>query len=241
MESQRQDRSLDKAAEGYFKSKNEGARNKVVEAASGLIRFYARLYGGACDRDDLYQTGCLALLKALDAYDPQKSASFTTYASHCIMGEIRHLVRSESSFYRPGCIKELQFRVDAAVEEYARQNGAPPPADWLAKKLNVREDSIGEVMRSGLVSFDEIDSAKIHSLAYESFRLPIEDRIALAQAGRALNDLQKKVLHLLFFRNLSQQQAADELGISQRKVSRIKERSLEVLREEMGKNSSSNK
>lgn len=241
MGTETRDFSLDEAAARYFERGGEHARQGVVEAASGLIRWYAKLYGGACDRDDLYQTGCLALLKALDGYDPSRPASFTTYASHCIMGEIRHLVRSESSFYRPGCIKELQFRVDAAVEEYARKNGGAPPASYLAEKLNVREESIGEVMRSGLVSFDEIDAAKIHSLAYESFRLPIEDKIALAQAGRKLTGLQRKVLHMLFFRNLSQQQAADELGLSQRKVSRIKEQSLEVLREEMEKNSPSEK
>jgi RNA polymerase sigma-B factor len=241
METETRDLSLDEAAGRYFARGGEEDRQGVVESASGLIRYYAKLYGGACDRDDLYQTGCLALLKALDAYDPKKSASFTTYASHCIMGEIRHLVRSESSFYRPGCIKELQFRVDAALEEYVRRYGGTPPASYLAEKLNVRQESIGEVMRSGLVSFEEIDAGKIHSLAYETFRLPIEDKIALAQAARKLTALQKKVLHLLFFRNLSQQQAADELGLSQRKVSRIKEKSLEVLREEMEKNPPSEK
>ncbi len=173
------------------------------------------------------------MLKALDGYDPNRSVRFTTYASHCIMGEIRHLVRSESSFYRPGCIKELQFRVDAALEEYIRRNGGTPSVAWLAETLNVRAESISEVMRAGLVSFDEIDVLRIHSLTYQSFQLPIEDKLALAQAARALTALQKKVLHLLFFRNLSQQQAADALGLSQRKVSRIKEQSLETLREEM--------
>jgi RNA polymerase sigma-B factor len=173
------------------------------------------------------------VLKALDGYDPNRSVRFTTYASHCIMGEIRHLVRSESSFYRPGCIKELQFRVDAALEEYVRRYGGTPSVAWLAETLNVRAESISEVMRAGLVSFDEIDVLRIHSLTYQSFQLPIEDKLALAQAARALTALQKKVLHLLFFRNLSQQQAADALGLSQRKVSRIKEQSLETLREEM--------
>ncbi len=225
--------SLEEAAAHYFKDGGEAARSDAVEAAFGLVRYYANLYGGACDREDLFQTGCLAVLKALARYDPARNVRFTTYASHCILGEIRHMVRSESSFYRPGCIKELQYRVDAALDEYVKEHGEPPTTAWLAKTLNVREESIHEVMRAGLVSFEEIDTSQIHSLAYQSFQLPIEDKLTLEKAVHALTDLQKRVLDLLFVRNLTQQQAADELGLTQRKVSRIKDATLEALREEM--------
>lgn len=225
--------ALNEAASCYFERRDEAAMNDVIWAAAGLIRYYARLYGGALDPEDLFQTGSLGLVKALSGYDPSKAASFVTYASHCIIGEIRHLVRKESSYYRPGCIAELQFQVDGIIEAYLRREGDVPPVSYIAQTLNVRPESVDEVMRAGLVRFDEIDTAKIHSQNYETFRLPIEDRLALAHAARKLSTLQWQVLHLLFYGNLSQQQVADKMGLSQRKVSRIKQRSLEILREDM--------
>lgn len=234
MEAVDRSRALNEAAEHYFQCGDQDSAQEVVDAASGLIRYYIRLYGGACDQDDLFQTGCLALMKALKNYQPEQQASFVTYASHCIMGEIRHMVRKEASYYRPGCIVELQFKVDGIVEEYVRREGVPPPVAYIARELNVKTESVAEVMRAGLVSFDEIDTAKIHGLTYESFHLPIEDRLTLAQAARALSDLQRKVLHMLFYRNMSQRQVADEMGISQRRVGRIKERSLNIMRDELG-------
>ena len=231
MESGAKDRSLEAAAQLYFLNRDESSRQAVACAATGLIRYYARLYGGACNRDDLLQAGRLGLIKALSQFDPDKSAGFVTYASHCIMGEIRHMVRKEASYYRPGCIAELQFKVEVIVEDYVKSEGETPSIAYIAKKLNVKEESVDEVMKAGLVSFDEIDTDKIHSLAYESFHLPIEDKIVLAQAARKLNDMQSKVINMLFYSNMSQQQVADEMGISQRKVSRIREKSLEIMRE----------
>ncbi len=233
MEAVDRSQKLNEAADRYFRCKDQDSAQEVVSAASGLIRYYIRLYGGACDWDDLFQTGCLALMKALKNYQPDQQASFVTYASHCIMGEIRHMVRKETSFYRPGCIMELQFKVDGIVEGYIQRKGIPPPIAYIARELNVKPESVAEVMRAGLVRFDEIDTAKIRGLTYESFHLPIEDKLTLAQAARALSDLQRKVLDMIFYRNMSQQQVADEMGITQRTVSRIKERSLEIMRDEL--------
>ena len=233
METVEKSLSLEEAATRYFTDGGEEARGAVVKAAYGLIRYYANFYGGACDREDLFQTGCLAVLKALNRFDPARNVRFTTYASHCILGEIRHFVRSESSYYRPGCIKELQFRVDTALDEYVKEYGEPPSVALLAKTLNVREASVGEVMRAGLVSFEEIDTAQIHSLTYQSFQLPIEDRLTLEKALPTLTALQQKVVEMLYFGNMTQEQAALKLGLTQRKISRIKEETLKALRAEM--------
>ena len=93
------DRSLclEEAAASYFEHSDDRRLEAVIEAAGDLIRYFARLYGKGCDRDDLFQTGVIGLMKALGNYQPDKGASFVTYASHCIMGEIRHLVRKQAS------------------------------------------------------------------------------------------------------------------------------------------------
>jgi len=223
--------SLDEAAQLYFVQLDDDTLKTVMQSAEKLIRYYAHLYGKGCDRDDLTQTGYLGLMKALNNFDQTKEASFATYASHCIMGEIRHLVRKQASYYRPGCIVELQSKVDRVMEEHLRDQGEVPSVSYIAEKLKVRESAILEVMKAGLVSFDEIDTSKIHSTAYESFRLPIEDRILLAQAMKRLSDLQRKVIKMLFFQDLSQQEVADQTGLTQKKVSRIKKESLEKMGE----------
>lgn len=228
-----QNHHLNEAAERYFRLHDEASLQEVIEAAAGLIRYFSRLYGKNCDDEDLNQSGNLGLMKAINHYDSEHGASFVTYASHCIIGEIRHMVRKQSAFYRPGCIIDLQSKVEKAIEEYSKENGDLPSVVYIAKKINVREESVSEVMKAGLVSFDEIDTSKIHSLKYESFRLPIEDKLTLYQAIKKLTELQKKVLYMLFFQDLSQQQVADRMGINQKKVSRIKESTLQSIREQM--------
>jgi RNA polymerase sigma-B factor len=222
-------RPLEKAAAAYFLTRDEESLNHVVEAASDLIRYFVRLYGKGCDQDDLFQTGMLGLLKALQNYDPEKGAGFSTYASHLIMGEIRHLVRKNASYYRPGCIVELQFKVDKVVAEHIKLQGGVPSVETIARELNVKPESVSEVMRAGLVPFDDVDTAVIRNSAYETFRLPIEDKITLYNAIRKLSDIQQKVIAMLFFQDKSQQQVADELGLTQRQVSRIKHKSLEQM------------
>jgi RNA polymerase sigma-B factor len=226
-------RSLHETAHNYFQCKNEQSFQQVIQSAEGLIRYFARLYGGGCCEDDLFQCGSLGLIKALDNYDPARETGFITYASHRIMGEIRHLVRKEASFYRPGCIVKLQYKIDWLVEEYTKVNGNVPTPEYIADKLRIKVESVVEVMRAGFVSFEEIDASRLRSSDYETFRLPLEDKLTLNQALRKLTALQQKVMHLLFFRDMSQQQVAEQLGMSQKQVSRVKERSLRQMRMDM--------
>lgn len=224
---------LNKAAYNYYQHKDEDSLREVVESAKGLIRYFARLYGGGCAEDDLFQTGNLGLMKALKSYDANKEVSFVTYASHFIMGEIRHLMRKQSSYYRPGCIVELQCKVDKVIEKYTKIHGDVPSTVCIAEILKIKEESVNEVMKAGMVSFDEIDAAKIHSSAYKHFHLPIEDKLTLYQALKRLSNVQQKIINMLFYRDMTQQQVADNLGMTQRQVSRMKERSIQILRENM--------
>lgn len=233
MEDPQHPRSLNEVVNNYFLYRDEESLRQVMKSVTGLIHYFARLYGGGCAEDDLFQTGYLGLLKALKSYDPEKETSFVTYASHAIMGEIRHLVRKQASYNRPGCIIEIQYRVDKVIEEYTKVHGDVPSVAFIAQELKVKEESVREVMRAGLVSFEEIDAAKIHSSAYETFRLPIEDKLTLYQAIKKLSDVQKKVIHMLFCRDMTQQQVADKLGMTQKQVSRLKERSVQILRSDI--------
>jgi len=226
-------KSLNQAALSYLTNKNKEAMDKVMETSEGLVRYFASLYGGGCCQDDLFQAGRMGVLKALQNFDTNRDVSFVTFASHLIMGEIRHLARKEASFYRPGCITELQNRVDKVIDTYTRENEDVPSPAYIAGMLKIKEESVIEVMKAGFVSFDEIDSKKIHSSSYETLKLPIEDKLTLYNAYKKLTDIQQKVIQMLFFRDMTQQQVADKLGISQRQVSRLKEKSVQIMRENM--------
>ncbi len=240
MEMTCRERSLNAASGNYFQHQDEDSLREVIESAQGLIRYYSRLYSGGCNADDIMQVGRLGLMKALHNYDKDKQTSFVTYASHAIIGEIRHYVRKEASFYRPGCIVELQSKVDKVIEDYVKQHGDTPTAAYIAQRLNIREESVKEVMKAGMVSFDEIDTAKIRSLTYESFRLPIEDKLILVQALKKLSAMQQKVIYMLFYHDMTQQQVAEKLGITQKQVSRVKERSVQMLRTDLTEKDISN-
>lgn len=224
---------LDKAHLVYSEHPSPECLDKLIQAATGLIYYFIKLYGAGRSENDLYQVGVEGLLKALKRFQPEVGASFTTFAAHCMAGEIRHYVRKEASFYKPGVIAELQFKIDKAVEQSLKESSKLPTVKEIADTLNIQEDSVREVLRAGIVSFDMIDKAKLSSQHYENFKLPLEDQITLAQAMRKLDKVQIKVIFMLFYKGLTQQQTAEKLGLHQRKVSRIKEKSLEILKQEM--------
>ncbi len=220
--------SIESVFQAYLISGNKEDLESVVKAGTRLVYHFARLYSGGL-REDVVQAGMEGLLKASQRFDSEKGNTFTTYAGHCIMGEIRHLIRKETAYYKPGALANLQSCVERFIEEKLKESGEPPTLSELAEALNVKEEGIVQAMRAGLVSLDELDITKIRCLKYESFKLPIEDRIVLEQAINRLSELQQKVVYLLFYKDKTQNEAANILGISQRKVSRILHKSLQQM------------
>lgn len=200
----------------------------LVLTGERLVAHFARVLTGGIG-EDVIQAGMEGLMKAVSRFDKGYGASFATYAGHCIMGEIRHYVRKESSYFKLGSIARLQQKVNDVVEKVLKETGEPPTLSEIAGILNVKESGVVEAMRAGLVSLDDLDVKQIRSDRYETFRLPIEDRLLLEQAIGKLTSIQKRVIQLLFYRDLTQTQAAEELGISQRQVSRILHKSLREM------------
>ncbi|MEW6244728.1 MAG: sigma-70 family RNA polymerase sigma factor [Bacillota bacterium] len=222
---------LETAFRAYLLTPGEERLAELAVAAERLIRHFASIYAPDRVNEDVLQAGFEGLLKAVEKYDASSGFTFTTYAGHCIMGEIRHYVRKEASHRRLGCISRLQDRVDQVVSEEFSRTGTVPTLGGIAECVNVREEGLIQAMTAGWVSLDEVDLNRIHGKRYESFRLPIEDRIVLEQAIEKLSDLQRKVIFLLFYRDMTQVEAAQELGITQRKVSRLLRKSLEQMAE----------
>lgn len=220
---------INSAAASYCSDPSEPNLQAVVEAGEGLIHYYAYLYCGGQAPDDLIQAGYEGLLKALKRFDREKNIQFITFAVHYISGEMRHYLRSEASFDRPKWVAEIQDRVYKSIDELTQAMGRVPEMHEIAEAVNIREEGIRQALRSRWTSLEELDYSEIKHLRYESFQLPIEDKILIKQAINSLSELQKKVLYLTYYSGYTQSEVGDTLGIGQRKVSRILKRGLEQM------------
>jgi RNA polymerase sigma-B factor len=214
----------------YLQSKSDEDKTAVVTAGEALVNYYASLYSPGRIDEDLKQAGFEGLLKALNRYNTDRGIAFSTYASHCIIGEIRHELRDRGSFRVPEWMKGLQAKIIKATEELAQKNSTMPTLKEIARKVNVNEEGIVQAMQAGCVSLDELDLSKLKHIRYESFKLPIEDKIAVQMSIEKMDQLQQQVIKLIYYEGLTQEETAKRLGLNQRKVSRLMNKGLNDMR-----------
>ncbi|MEA1939577.1 MAG: sigma-70 family RNA polymerase sigma factor [Candidatus Caldatribacteriota bacterium] len=198
--------------------------------------------------EDLEQIGYIGLINALNLYNQEKKVKFETYATWLISGEIRHYIRDK---HRPVKIPRWMLKINKQIDKYIisfkSKKKRFPNITEIAEKFNITEEGLKEVFKARdavqLVSLDQerrknsIDKQpkyeRIKSKNYQTFKLPIEDIITLRIALSKLKGIQKKVIYYLFEMDLTQKSTAKKLGISQRKVSRIKESALKDLKDKL--------
>lgn len=198
--------------------------------------------------EDLEQLGYIGLINAINLYNQQRKVKFETYASWFISGEIRHYIRDKHQPIRiPHWITELNRKIDEFIVRYKEETKQIPSLKKIAKEFNLTEEGVKEVLKARevvhVVSIDQDNRnydcneypilEKIKNDHYKSFRLPIEDLIALELALTKLKNLQRKVVNYIFIKDLTQNKTAKKLAISQRQVSRIKSEALRTLKEEL--------
>jgi len=198
--------------------------------------------------EDLEQLGYIGLINAINLYNQQRGVKFETYASWFISGEIRHYIRDKHQPIRiPHWIIELNKKVDEFIVKYREETKQTPSLKKIAQEFNLTLDGVKEVLKARdvvhVVSIDQESRSfdhneyplleKIKNDHYKSFRLPIEDLIALELALNKLKNLQSKVVNYIFMKDLTQAKTAKKLAISQRQVSRIKNEALKRLKEEL--------
>ena len=198
--------------------------------------------------EDLEQLGYIGLINALNLYNQQRKVKFETYASWFISGEIRHYIRDKHQAIRiPHWITELNRKIDEFIVKYKEETKQTPSLKKIAKEFNLSEEGVKEVLKARnvvhVVSIDQDNRnydcneypvlEKIKNDHYKSFRLPIEDLIALEFALNKLKNLQRKVVNYIFIKDFTQNRTAKKLAISQRQVSRIKNEALKTLKEEL--------
>ena len=229
--------------ETYRNGGDRRAIERILALHDKLLNSIVRRYAASSGEpyEDLLQVGYVGLVKAVNGYDTGSKASFSSYAYSKVDGELQHHLRDTALMKKPRWARSLHSRISEATTRLTSELGRPPLIEEIAREVNVTPEGIMEVMKlfldTSVCSLDEERGGEeepnlsaIKSLQYESFSLPIEDRIALEQALESLTKLQGKVVYLFFYKDLSQTEIGKRLGLPQRKISTIIASSIKALR-----------
>jgi RNA polymerase sigma-B factor len=226
--------------EAYRERGDRRAVEQILSMNGKILNHIVRRYASSSDEsyEDLLQVGYVGLMKAVNGYRLNSEAKFSSYAYAMIEGEIKHHLRDTALVKRPRWARSLRARVSEATSRLTAELGRPPLIEEVTDEVNVTPEGVAELMKlfcdTDVLSLDggdeEVDVSAIKSLRYETFSLPVEDRILLEQALESLNELQRKVVYLFFYKDLCQTETGKRLGLSQRKTSRTVASVVKVLK-----------
>jgi RNA polymerase sigma-B factor len=230
-----------------YRAGNDSARDQLVEQYLPLVRKIASRYSGRGEPlEDLIQVGSIGLVLSIERFDVDRGVKFTTYAVPTIVGEIQRHFRDRAwAVHVPRRMKELSLKLTRAIETLTSDLGRSPTIAELAEEAGVEEEEVVEALEVGRayasrsltrsldsddgVGAELIDLIDDEERGYEA----AENRELLASGLKALDDRERRIVHLRFVEGLTQSQIAVEIGISQMHVSRLIRRALEKLSEEI--------
>ena len=222
---------------------DKGARNALIQGNLRLVLSVAGRFAGRGEQaDDLFQIGCIGLIKAIDNFDTGFDVRFSTYAVPMIIGEIRRYLRDNTAIRVSRSLKDLAYRAMKEREEYMNRYGCEPSCDTLAAVLQV---PAGQLYRAIECTY-ELVSLSEPVYGEEGEDLHLGDRISdcesetdwlctmlLKSAVQNLPTREKQILQLRFMVGHTQTEVAKEIGISQAQVSRLEKGALQQIRREI--------
>ena len=213
-------------------------RDKKIQENLGLVHSCAhKLTGRGVDYDDLFQAGCVGLIKAVDSFDETRGFSFSTYAVPVILGEIRRVFRDGGSVKVGRMLKEKSRAALLERERLTRINDREPTLSELAAALNLDLQETALILNAAMptvsLTADEDSGSAQLDIPIESQDGEISDSIALQQVMVTLPERDRKIIELRYFKGLTQSKTADQLGMSQVQVSRREKVILTELRHKL--------
>ncbi|NLX64859.1 MAG: RNA polymerase sporulation sigma factor, SigF/SigG family [Clostridiaceae bacterium] len=218
------------------------ARNTLIDNNTGLVwSVVKRFRNRNVEIEDLFQIGCIGLIKAVDKFDLSFNVQFSTYAVPMILGEIRRYFRDDGVIKVSRSLKELSIKARDASEKLEQKMGRPPSILELAEELGEEPENIVHAMEASRTpdslfrEYDDDDGAEnrlidriiTHDNNRESETV---ERISLHNAIKQLPSREKKLIWMRYYSGQTQQTVAKKLGISQVQVSRLEKKILEALR-----------
>jgi RNA polymerase sigma-B factor len=236
------DRKADELLITYHREGDTVAREQALVELMPLVRALASRYGGRGEPlEDLVQVGTVGLIKAVDRFDVDRGVDFASYAVPTIVGEIRRHFRDKSwAMHVPRRLKELSVRLSRILDELTAELGRSPTVSELAEAAGVDEEDVVDALdstnaystRSLHAPFEQdgdeslADKLGIDEVGYEE----VEEGSLIAAGLDALDERERRIVELRFFRELTQSQIAAEVGVSQMHVSRLLRRALAKMR-----------
>lgn len=190
--------------------------------------------------DDLFQIGCIGLIKSIDNFDLGHNVKFSTYAVPMIIGEIRRYLRDNNSIRVSRSLRDIAYRALQVRDKLVGENNKEPTVSQIAKELNIpREDVVFalDAIQDPVSLFEPIyndggDSIYVMDQISDSKNLDDSwlENISIKEAMKKLNTREKLILSLRFFNGRTQMEVADEIGISQAQVSRLEKTALRHMK-----------
>jgi RNA polymerase sigma-F factor len=218
------------------------ARDKLVQANIRLVwsvvqRFLNRGY----EPEDLFQIGCIGLLKSVDKFDLSYDVKFSTYAVPMIIGEIQRFLRDDGTLKVSRSLKELANKVRKTKDELSKGLGRQPTIGEVADKLGISPEEVVFAQEANK------PPASIHETVFENDGDPITlmdqiadesgerwfDRLALSEAIETLSERERLIVYLRYYRDQTQSEVASRLGISQVQVSRLEKKILQTIKDQI--------
>jgi len=232
----------------YAADRSPAVREELVERFMPMARRLASRYsGGAESFEDLIQVASMALLKAVDRFDPDRETAFSTFAVPTILGELKRHFRDRGwSVHVPRDVQERILKIERAQAELPAKLGHAPTVGEIGESLQLNTEQVLEAMHAAqghhAVSLDASSPmAEGEEPAPLGERIGEEDRgfevveygAAIAPTLEGISERDRRVLHLRFVEDMTQSEIAEEVGVSQMHVSRILRTTLDRLREEI--------
>lgn len=212
--------------------------NRLVEDNLGLVHSCAnRFRGRGVEYDDLFQAGCIGLVKASKSFDRERGFAFSTYAVPVILGEIRRIFRDGGAVKVGRTLKEKAMKAVREREKLANEIGREPTISELAEHLGVDVSEAAELVTVAMppisLTISEDDGGGQNDVPIPSKNDEISDKIALFQVLDKLPERDRELIRLRYFEGLTQSKTAERLNMSQVQVSRREKSLLLKMRTEL--------
>ena len=229
-----------------FKSKqgDKKARDKLIDGNLRLVLSIVQRFANRNENmDDLFQVGCIGLIKSIDNFNVNLDVKFSTYAVPMIIGEIRRYLRDNNSIRVSRSVRDLAYRALQTKEKLTNDNAREPTMEEIAMALNEKKEDVVcalEAITEPVSLYDPVYSDSEDSVfvidqirdSSSDEEMWIED-IAIKEAIKRLGEREKKIIDMRFYSGKTQSEIASEIGISQAQVSRLEKNALESIRKQI--------
>ncbi|MBQ6847362.1 MAG: sigma-70 family RNA polymerase sigma factor [Clostridia bacterium] len=216
--------------------KDEKRREEFIEQNLGLVHTVCKRFAGkGIEYDDLYQSGCMGLVKAYDAFEEERGLCFSTYAVPVIMGSVRRLFRDGGAVKVSRSVKELGMKIAREKTKFQQSNGFEPTVSQLAEILGVEGEDITEALCAAQptvsLTFESEEGIKETDLPTANPEDEINERLLVHNALKELDDRERLIIRYRYFCHYTQSKTAKVIGMTQVQVSRAERKILLKLRQ----------